>query len=270
MKKSRIPFSCLICSILLTNVSDSQQAIVAQETSYQSAAQPRSGASGGLRPSDVFSFGTSADWFPGWLSSVSQENSRFSDPTAPWESRQPPAANRNRDQQPRVDGTWREENDYVIIQLDGRELRLAKNPVAASNQRGATAASASRADSAPISQTGFAIEPSSSATPAGGSVRGRLLNRGRPLSNCKVSLLPLRRTASGYSLDERAEPYTGETDEDGVYRFENAASGPYKLFWLPRGQKSWIRRIEYKPDVTVRTGELSEIKEIRTALRTVN
>ena len=99
---------------------------------------------------------------------------------------------------------------------------------------------------------------------------GRLMNRGRPLVKCQVSLIPLRRSLGGYAVDEKAEPQTTQTDERGDYRLENVPRGPYKLFWLPSGQRQWIRRIEFKPDVVVQSRETSQIKDIRVALRTIN
>ncbi len=102
-----------------------------------------------------------------------------------------------------------------------------------------------------------------------GSVRGRLLHRGRPLVGCRVVLVPVRRDTWGYRFDEESEPLSATTDENGVYLFENVLSGSYKLTWLPRGTRQWIRRIAMKPDVVVFGAESVDVKDI-AALRTIN
>lgn len=162
---------------------------------------------------------------------------------------------------PPVDGTWREDGQYVIIELDGRELRLRKTP--------ATVELRERHDDG-VRRVNRVINQPYSTVAMGGTVLGRLMNRGRPLVNCKVSLMPLRKTLGGYTIDARAEPQSEQTGTRGNYRFENVPRGPYKLFWLPAGQRQWIRRIEFKPDVFARTQETLRIKEIRVALRTIN
>ena len=63
---------------------------------------------------------------------------------------------------------------------------------------------------------------------------------------------------------------TAVTDAEGVFGFENVPVGSYKLTWLPAGATQWIRRIEMKPDVVVREGQDTTLREIRTALRTIN
>ena len=159
------------------------------------------------------------------------------------------------------DGTWRDEGGYVIIKLGGREYRLRK------------ASSQNRSQQIPDSS----VRPASrsvaltrSTRETGGTVFGRLLNRRRPLVNCRVSLIPLRRTSNGYVIDGESRPQTIRTDGRGDYRFENVPRGPYKLYWLPVGQRRWIRRLEFKPDAVVRNAETTRVKTIRVALRTLN
>lgn len=179
-----------------------------------------------------------------------------------------------------VDGTWREENGFVIINLNGQELRLAKstssppgNPLtdlqATAREAVVPAAYATvnRAKTVPA-QTG--TQQGDSATSGGGTATGRLLHRGRPVTECKVSLVPLTRSFGSYHVNENADPHSAVTSANGSYTFSNVPRGPYKLFWLPKGERQWIRRIEFRPDVVIRTGETTHVKEIRTSLRTLN
>ena len=69
---------------------------------------------------------------------------------------------------PSAEGTWRDDGQHVIINLDGREIRLAKSP-AAQDQSG--------------------VPNRSELT--GGTVYSRLLDHGHPLVNCHVVLVPM-------------------------------------------------------------------------------
>lgn len=173
----------------------------------------------------------------------------------------------------RVDGTWREENGFVIINLNGQELRLAKRdslttppPVlheqSADHRKIAPAAFSSDSQAFTVNRT---PQPT-----VGGTVNGRLLHRARPVSACRVSLIPLTKSFGRYQIDASAEAQSTVTTADGSYRFDHVPRGVYKLFWLPKGEQKWVRRIEYKPDVLVQTGETTRLKDIRTALRTLN
>jgi hypothetical protein len=104
----------------------------------------------------------------------------------------------------------------------------------------------------------------------GGTVHGRLSNRGRPLVNCHVVIVPMHDENGVSGFDPDRKPLDTLTDDQGEYRFENVAPGAYKLTWLPQGQTRWIRRIAMTPDVKVRNGETTGLKEIRVALQTVN
>jgi hypothetical protein len=145
-----------------------------------------------------------------------------------------------------VNGTWRDEGDFVVIEVNGQQLRLAKSalappqPAAASSMRVAT-----------------------------GSVHGRLLQGGRPLVNCAVVIVPMHKDGATDNTGVR-EPISTVTDADGVYGFENVPVGSYKLTWLPAGTQQWIRRIEMKPDVFVHEGRDVTLKDIRFAIRTIN
>jgi hypothetical protein len=141
------------------------------------------------------------------------------------------------------DGTWRETPDYVIINIDGREVKLRR--------------------SGPDQGRPISAPPNA----ADGMVEGRLLQNGAPLVNCRVVMMGMEREGL---RDEDFEPMTSVTDERGVYRFERVPAGKYKFTWLPEGRKHWIRRIQMKPDVIVRPGQNAVVKDIRAAQRTIN
>jgi hypothetical protein len=145
-----------------------------------------------------------------------------------------------------VDGTWREDGQYVIINVNGKETKLLKPgtqpiPCAADRPR-----------------------------PAEGTVRGRLMQNGRPLANCNVVIVPMEAERRAYGFDPSLEPLTATTDPEGVYYFEHVPAGKYKLTWLPERTNQWIRRIDIKPDFVVHAGQEVYVKTIGAALRTIN
>jgi hypothetical protein len=146
-----------------------------------------------------------------------------------------------------TEGTWREDGQHVIINLDGREIRLAKSTSGQESNR---------------------VPNQNEST--GGTVYGRLLNKGRALVRCQVVVVPLHMDKGVYCFDPQRQVINTTTDEEGVYRFENVPAGGYKLTWLPEGQDRWIRRIAMSPDITVRSGETTKAKEIRIAMQTIN
>jgi hypothetical protein len=146
-----------------------------------------------------------------------------------------------------AEGTWREDGGQVIINLDGREIRLAKSP-----------AGQGQSDVRNRSET------------IGGTVYSRLLDHGHPLVNCHVVLVPMHQEQGVYCFDPDRKALSTTTDAEGAYRFENVPAGEYKLTWLPQGQNQWIRRIAMRPDVKVRAGETTSAKEIRVAMQTIN
>jgi hypothetical protein len=145
-----------------------------------------------------------------------------------------------------VNGTWRDEGDFVVIEVNGQQLRLAKSALAPT-QPGAPS-------------------PVKIST---GSVHGRLLQGGRPLANCTVVIVPMHKDGATDDNGIR-QPISATTDADGVYGFENVPVGSYKLTWLPAGAQQWIRRIEMKPDVFVHERQDVTLKDIRSATRTIN
>jgi hypothetical protein len=146
-----------------------------------------------------------------------------------------------------VDGTWREEGLYVIVNINGIETRLLKQ--------------------APeVSQSAAASQPTQE-----GTVRGRLAQGKRPLTNCHVVIVPMNEEGqNAYAYSKAQEPLTAITDSDGVYYFEHVPAGQYKLTWLPQGTNQWIRRLAIKPDLVVHGGEAVSVKEIRGAQTTIN
>lgn len=149
---------------------------------------------------------------------------------------------------PPVNGTWRDEGQFVVIEVNGQQLRLAK----AALQQPSTAAPAP-------GQAQIAV----------GAVHGRLQQRGRPLVGCAVVIVPMHKDGATDDNGLR-QPLSATTDTDGFYSFANVPIGSYKLTWLPAGTTQWIRRIEMKPDVFVHEGQDVTIKDIRAALQTIN
>lgn len=146
-----------------------------------------------------------------------------------------------------ADGTWREDGRYIIINLNGQQVRLVKEP-----------------------QTSNLESVQHQTEQTGGTLYGRLLNHGRPLANCQVIIRPMTKSFSGYAFKRAVQPIRTTTDVQGVYRFENVPPGPYKLSWLPQGTNQWIRRIAMRPDIAVQAQETTQVKDILVALRTIN
>ncbi|MFV1965533.1 MAG: carboxypeptidase-like regulatory domain-containing protein [Pirellulaceae bacterium] len=144
---------------------------------------------------------------------------------------------------PPIDGTWHDEGRYIVIHVNGQQLRLVKS------------------DSAEIPHP----VPSDA-----GDVDGRLSHRGQPLVDCDVELVPLRKAWSGYAIHRSGKRLHTTTNDRGAYHLADVPPGAYKLKWRPAGQQAWIRRAEIRPDVRVVANETSHVKEIRLSLRTLN
>ncbi len=179
---------------------------------------------------------------------ASGRNSGHSDgprPPRPIMVRLPPTQAGDLALQQKADGTWTESGNELILQLHGKELRFVRS--------GATSSSRQVTERT-----------------QGGEIRGRLSHNGRPLRNCQVALIPLKKRVGSYSVLHSEERHLVTTSADGEYVFVNVPPGPYKLTWLPNGQRQWVRRVQIRPDVHVRDREVSRVKEIRTSLRTIN
>jgi hypothetical protein len=145
-----------------------------------------------------------------------------------------------------VDGTYRDDGDYVTITIDGKETKLIKpRSMAPANIPGVS-------------------------TMGEGTVRGRLMQSGRPLANCRVVIVPLVGDAKSYRYDTNREPISTIADNEGIYTFDHVPAGKYKLTWLPIGTNQWIRRVAIKPDVVVHPGQAANINTIGAAQRTIN
>ena len=149
---------------------------------------------------------------------------------------------------PPVNGTWHDDGQYVIIEVNGQQLRLAKSALG-QQQVGSPAPS----------QIQIAV----------GCVHGRLFQRGRALVGCNVVIVPMHKDGAADDNGIR-HPLSAITDADGVYGFDNVPIGAYKLTWLPAGSTQWIRRIEMKPDVFVHEGQDVMLKDIHMATQTIN
>jgi len=103
-----------------------------------------------------------------------------------------------------------------------------------------------------------------------GAVYGTLMHAGKPLVDCQVVLVPLVDRGDQDSADHGRKRLWTRTDESGVFWFRNVPPGPYKLYWRPKAQRYWIRRLSMEPDVVVRPGETAEAKSVRNSLRTIN
>jgi len=146
-----------------------------------------------------------------------------------------------------ADGTWREDGQYIVIDVNGQKLRLIKSD---SRYVGPVSPNQSKSNN--------------------GEIRGRLSHQKRPLVNCEVALIPLSKTWNKYTARNSRDIAFVKTDAQGIYRFVDVPPGPYKLKWRPAGQDGWIRRIELRPDVNVRANALTQAKEICVSLRTIN
>jgi hypothetical protein len=194
---------------------------------------------------------------------------------------------------PTADGTWRDDGRYIIINIDGREMKLLKSTSESMQTRQAQPTLPERpefelptplpavppgSDVYRLPPTGpetigvgpvLGDAPPSSMATETGTVHGRLLQKGYPVTNCHVVIVPWPKGKSDESLDTRM-PLTTTTDDGGCYCFEHVPPGEYKLTWLPAGSRSWIRRIAMRPDVIVHEGQDLELKDVRMALQTIN
>jgi hypothetical protein len=106
-----------------------------------------------------------------------------------------------------------------------------------------------------------------------GSVEGKILRSGGPLSGCQVKLQMLEKgglLAKGYRPVAEAVEIETVTDNDGMYRFVNVSPGLYKLYWKPPSETTWVRRFKMEPDVIIEPGKLTNPKDVETMKRTLN
>jgi hypothetical protein len=194
-----------------------------------------------------------------------------------------------------VDGSWRDDGRYIVININGQEMKLLKTTTEPA-QNGQSALAAFDDHLVPIAQPpqpndptdngilllpptgletirGESIQGEASPAiglPAQGRVQGRMLQRGHPLANCYVVIAPWPRGDQADSSVDTREPLSTITNDEGFYLFEHVPPREYKLTWLPNGAKQWIRRIAMRPDVIVHEGQDVTLKDIRMALQTIN
>ena len=146
-----------------------------------------------------------------------------------------------------ADDTGRDDGRFVTINVNGQQLRIAS----------------------PVPE---AIQDSSAdkKLAGAGTVHGRLLQNGSPVTNCYVVIVPWPKGDKADSVVDTWEPLSTITDGDGRYIFEHVPAGEYKLTWLPNGTHEWIRRIAMRPDVIVHEGQDLTLKDLRMAMRTIN
>jgi hypothetical protein len=102
-----------------------------------------------------------------------------------------------------------------------------------------------------------------------GSVEGVIMWQKKPLKNRKVKIVLERYT--GFSLAALEEWFAADTkkssqdgivletqtDSKGHYVFHEVPPGYYRLYWIPDTDTGWVRRLREKPDIEVKTGNLT-------------
>ena len=104
-----------------------------------------------------------------------------------------------------------------------------------------------------------------------GKVTGKIFRHGKPYPGCKIMIVAI--STERFLLQKvikRGEQLETITDEYGKYYYDNVNPGTYKLFWKPPYEKSWIRRLDMKPDVYVMPGKTAFPKTIEISRRVVN
>lgn len=159
---------------------------------------------------------------------------------------------------------WEDQGDYVVISLP--KERIAPPPGGAGGAPEYATASTLTEGLAATGATGrtsvFGI--------LSGDVTGRVLRRSRPLAGCRVKLVAIQGPSAELSrlLGGRAtagkSPATTETTTgaNGVYLFEHVPIGDYDISWLPPGSAHWLGRLSEEPDITVRSGEVTQQGDI--------
>ncbi len=104
-----------------------------------------------------------------------------------------------------------------------------------------------------------------------GKVKGRFISNGEPLEGCEVRLVKLKKEGLTYYKDTRnSKPLQTVTDRYGIYSFDNVNPGFHKLYWKPKLESSWIRKVSMEPDVVVEPGKIGYLDDIETNQRILN
>ena len=109
-------------------------------------------------------------------------------------------------------------------------------------------------------------------------IQGKVFMKGEPLANCKIRILKvtdatqdrLLRLLSGSEEKAEKESFEAVTDEHGLYTFADIPYGEYILYWKPEGSENWIRRLSENPDIALAPGRPVAVRNIETAVKTVN
>jgi hypothetical protein len=102
-----------------------------------------------------------------------------------------------------------------------------------------------------------------------GIAAGQILRNGVGLPGCKIKLVLLQGNSTINRGYQQGREYETVTDTRGFYRVADLVPGKYKLKWQLPGDTGWIRRLWDRPDVTVKAGQMADIKPVETARRIV-
>jgi hypothetical protein len=185
---------------------------------------------------------------------------------------------------------WEEGKDYLILKIPRRSIRVVtqKTPAPASSvkQESASTGLSQKSKKAvrseePPETLGKAGTDHRSGSPANmnaqqellkeemGSVEGVIMWQGKPLRNRQVKIVLESYTGFSraalekwFATENEKSPQDGiiletQTDSKGHYAFHEAPPGYYRLYWMPDKNTGWIRRLREKPDIEVKTGNLT-------------
>ncbi len=104
-----------------------------------------------------------------------------------------------------------------------------------------------------------------------GKITGKILRHGKPYPNCEIMIVAIEEQRVLFQKKiKRGEQLVTVTDEYGKYYYDHVNPGTYKLFWKPHYEKSWIRRLDMKPDIFVTPGRTAFPKTVEISKRIVN
>lgn len=160
---------------------------------------------------------------------------------------------------------WEDQGDYLVISLP--KERIAPPPTTTAEGTPGYAPAASLEEG--LAVTGVKGQRSAIGILTG-NVTGRVTQHGRPLAGCRVKLSAIQGPATELTRLLGAKPSQGSgqnvvettTSSDGVYLFEDVPIGDYDISWLPPDSTHWLGWLSDKPDVTVRTGEITQQRDM--------
>ena len=160
---------------------------------------------------------------------------------------------------------WEDQGDYVVISLPKERIAPSAEPTSEGSPGYQTAASLQEG----LAATGEKSRAYSVGAVSGG-VTGRVLHDGQPLAGCRVKLsaIPgmttelLRLLGNESSQRSSQTMFEVTTGPDGTYFIEGIPVGDYDISLLPPDSKHWLGWLSEKPDVTVRSGEITQQSDI--------